>query len=115
MTTPTQQIDNHWQQTISEFHLYLQKTTELLARKQEITHVDAPLPRNPLKAKSPKQTQVKQEVQYSDPIPAIPETKGRPLYKPSGKRAYSSPLWVGLGDEDPVKSNNKTKYKKRTK
>ncbi len=115
MTSSLKENENHWQQTISAFHVYLQKTTELLAHKQEITKVDAPLPRNPLRAKSPKQTQVKQEVQHSDPIPVVPEDKGRTVYKPSGKRVYSSPLWVGLGDEDPVKSNNKARYKKKTK
>jgi hypothetical protein len=117
MTSDIKQNEDHWQQTTSEFRAYLQRTIELLAHKQEITKVDAPLAPNPPKATSRKQTQVIPEVKHSDPVPIVPADKEQVPLKPASARPYSSPLWVGLGDEDesPGRSNRKTKYKKKAK
>jgi hypothetical protein len=117
MTSDIKRIDNHWQQTTSEFRAYLQRTIELLARKQEITKVDEPLLRNPRKATSRYQTQVIPEAKHSNPVPIVPADKERVAFKPASARLYTSPLWVGLGDEDegPSRSNRKTKYKKKAK
>lgn len=96
MTSDTKRIDKHWQQTTSEFRAYLQRTIELLARKQEITKLDEPLLRNPRKATSRYQTQVIPEVKHSDPVSIVPADKEHLPFKPASARYYTSPLWVGL-------------------
>lgn len=117
MTSDTKRIDKHWQQTTSEFRAYLQRTIELLARKQEITKLDEPLLRNPRKATSRYQTQVIPEVKHSDPVSIVPADKEHLPFKPASARYYTSPLWVGLADEDesPGRINRKMKRRKKAK
>ena len=115
MTTDIKPIDNHWQQTTSEFRAYLQQTIELLAHKRVIIRADKPLPAKPRKAESGKQTKLKPKVKLANSVPLVPADKEQTVFKPSSTKHYSSPLWVGLGDENEGHSNTKTRRKKKTK
>lgn len=114
MTSDIKPIDSHWQQTTLEFRAYLRQTIELL-HKPKIVSVDTPLPANPRKARSRKQTQLKPKQKLSSPAPLVPADKEQTVFKPSSARRYSSPLWIGIGDENPGRSNVKTKRTKKAK
>lgn len=114
MTLQIKQNEDNWQQTISEFHMYLQNTVELLAHKQENTDVEAPSLQNPrIAASSKRRIQVIPEMKHLDRVLIVAADKEQ-MKKPSTRR-YSSPLWVGLGDEETVPSTRKTKPKRKTK
>lgn len=113
MTPEIKQNEDNWQERISTFHTYLEQSVESLTHKQETTEVDTPSPQNPRIAASRKKTKVLPEVKHSTPVPLIPVDKEQ--VTKSSTRHYSSPLWVGLGDENPGRSNSKTKHKKKAK
>lgn len=113
MTPEIKQNEDNWQQTISAFHTYLQQTVEMLAQRPEITKVDMPSSQNPRIAASRKQTKLIPEGKISNPVPLVSADKAQ-VAKPSTRR-YSSPLWVGLGDDQLVQSHRKTMRKGKTK
>ena len=120
MIAATEQNTNNWKQTNIEFHAYLQETLALLKHKQVETLVDVPLPPQPVrqhKAPSWQQIPLILAAPPTNLKPPAPAIEVRAVAKPAKARLYSSPLWVGLGDEDegPGGSNRKTKYKKKAK
>lgn len=113
MNTDVKWNENNWHKNILAFHNYLNQTVETLADQKKIIRVET-VPSNPRKAVSGKRIPVAKpvisEVKLSEIVPLVQTEKERvKMILARARASYSSPLWIGLGDENPGKSNTPKK------
>lgn len=107
MTDYTQKTENNWPQTVSAFRAYLHQTVALLAHSKQTVAVDESASPKSRKVKSRKHTPVTSGMGYQAQfVYLLPAGQQRPVSEPSATRHFSSPLWVGIGDEE-LKSKRK--------